>query len=146
MKTLRQNWLFAIFTALFVIGLVQTGYAAEKKERKLLPALEAPAGSAGKEQNAAGIASYNKKDWKEAEKYFREAVKSDDKMAEARYNLGLALDKTGRHKEAGQELDLAAKLAPTNTAITGSPAVKHHAARMRKMDHDKMPGQDKTKG
>ena len=146
MKTLRRSWLFAIFTALFVIGMVQAGHAAEKKERKPLPALEAPAGSAGKEQNAAGIASYNQKDWKEAEKHFREAVKSDDKLAEAHYNLGLALDKTGQHKEAGQELDRAVKLAPANTAITGSPAVKHHAARMKKMDHDKMPAQDKTKG
>src|SRR5581483_11088440 len=93
MKTMRRNSLFALFTALFVIGLVQVGHAAEKKERKILPALEAPAGSSGK------------KDWKEAEKHFREAVKSDDKLAEAHYNLGLALDKTGQHKEAGQEFD-----------------------------------------
>jgi len=146
MKTMRRNSLFALFTALFVIGLVQVGHAAEKKERKILPALEAPAGSAGKEQNAAGIVSYGKKDWKEAEKHFREAVKSDDKLAEAHYNLGLALDKTGQHKEAGQEFDRAVKLAPANPAIVSSPAVKHHAARMKKMDHDKMQGRDKTQG
>lgn len=146
MKAIRRNWLFALFTALFVIGLVQVGQAAEKKERKLLPALEAPAGSAGKEQNAAGITSYNRKDWKEAENHFREAVKADDKLAEAHYNLGLTLDQTRRHKEAGQEFDLAAKLAPSNPTIASSPAVKHHTARMKKQDHDKMQGHDKTQG
>lgn len=140
MKTIRRNWLLALFTPLLVIGLVQAGHAEGKMEKKITPALEAPAGSAGGEQNAQGIQSYNKKEWKEAEKHFREAVKSDDKLAEAHYNLGLTLNKLGQHKEAKPEFARAAELAPSNPTIANSTMVKGHGKRTKK------PVQDKTQG
>ena len=52
-------------------------------------ALEAPSDSAGKGHNASGIKHYNKEHWGVAEEHFQEAVKADDKMAEAHYNLAL---------------------------------------------------------
>ena len=140
MKNMRRNWLFLLFTALLAIGLVQVSHAAEKKEKKMTPALEAPAGSAGGEQNAQGIQSYNQKDWKEAEKHFREAVKADDKLAEAHYNLGLALNRLGRHKEATPEFTRAAELAPSNSTITSATTVKSHDKQMKKQEHDKTHG------
>ena len=93
-------------------------------------ALPAPAGSAGEAPNAAGMTHYAQGHWDVAEKHFREAVAADEKLAEAHYNLALALDNQDRHKEATEEFDRALKLAPDNPAIVESGILKAHLKRM----------------
>jgi Flp pilus assembly protein TadD len=108
--------------------------AAEKKAE---PALEVPAASPGAGHNSEGMKQYNMGNWKEAEMHFGEAVKADEKSAEAHYNHALALDKLGNHKEATAEFDQALNLAPDNKAIADSPILKGHLQKMKKMDTPK---------
>jgi Flp pilus assembly protein TadD len=108
--------------------------AAEKKAE---PALEVPAASPGAGHNSEGMKQYNMGNWKEAEMHFGEAVKADEKSAEAHYNHALALDKLGKHKEATAEFDQALNLAPDNKAIADSPILKGHLQKMKKMDTPK---------
>jgi len=76
--------------------------------------------------NDEGIKSLKGGDAKAAEGHFMEAVKIDPKFAEAHFNLGVALDGEGKHKEATTEFKMAVKLAPTNKAITDAEITKKH--------------------
>ena len=91
-------------------------------------ALMSPAGSAGRMNNDEGVGHYKQGHWDVAEGHFRKAMKADPNLAEAHYNLGLALDKMGKHDEATAEFKKAAELAPTNAAIKDSPILKKHIA------------------
>ncbi|MCG3113736.1 MAG: tetratricopeptide repeat protein [Candidatus Manganitrophus sp. SB1] len=129
MVLIKRSGLAAAFM-LFIIALLVPGAWAD--EKKVFPALEAPAGSPGAEHNAEGIEHYNQGHWDVAEKHFRAAVKADDKLAQARYNLALALDQMGKHKEATEQFDHAAHLAPKDPAIAESPILKGHLKGMKK--------------
>jgi Flp pilus assembly protein TadD len=63
-----------------------------------------------------------------SEGHFRKAIKADPNLAEAHYNLGLTLDKMGKHEEATTEFKQAAELAPTTPAIKDSAILKKHIA------------------
>lgn len=89
-------------------------------------ALMAPAGSAGRMDNDEGVGHYQQGHWDIAEGHFRKAVKADGMLAEAHYNLGLALDKMARHDEATTHFKKAAELAPDNPKIADSPILKQH--------------------
>jgi Flp pilus assembly protein TadD len=91
-------------------------------------ALMAPASSAGRMDNDEGVGHYKQGHWDVAEGHFRKAIKADPNLAEAHYNLGLALDKMSKHDEATTEFKKAAELAPTNPAIKDSPILKKHIA------------------
>ncbi len=56
-----------------------------------------------------------------AECHFRKALESDLKLAEAHFNLGLALNEMGKHEDATAAFQKAAELAFGNTKITESP-------------------------
>lgn len=122
-----------ILTASFMIFSVQGVQA----DMKTYPALEVPASSAAAGHNSEGVKQYKMGMWKEAGMHFGEAVKADEKSAEAHYNYALSLDKMGNHKEAAQEFDEALKLAPDNKAIADSPILKAHLEKMKKMDTPK---------
>lgn len=115
--------------ALFLIASAAQGVRAD--EKKPAPALEAPAASAGAKHNAEGIEHYNQGHWDVAQKHFSEAIKADDKLAQAHYNLALTLDQQGKHKEATQSFDHAAHLAPKDPAIAESPILKGHLKGMK---------------
>jgi Tfp pilus assembly protein PilF len=101
-----------------------------RADMKTYPALETMKGSAAEGHNSEGIKQYDMGKWADAEMHFSEAVKADDKSAEAHYNLALSLDKLGRHKEAAEEFDKALKLAPDDKAIADSPILKAHLKKM----------------
>jgi len=134
MRTLAFYGIAVIMMASFLLVPVRGIQAAEKKTE---PALEVPATSAAAGHNSEGVKQYNMGMWKEAEMHFGEAVKADEKSAEAHYNHALALDKLGKHKEATAEFDQALKLAPDNKAIADSPILKGHLQKMKKMDTPK---------
>jgi len=123
MRMIGYSAVVAVIAVLF-LALSLQGVRAE--EMKIFPPLEVPAGSAAQMHNSEGIKQYNGGKWEEAEKHFNAAIKVDDKAAEAHYNLALALDKLGKHKEAKQEYDRARKLDPNNPAITISEFMKKH--------------------
>lgn len=91
-------------------------------------ALMAPELSAGRAANDEGVSHAQQGHWDVAEGHFRKALESDPKLAEAQFNLGLALDKLGKHDEAKAALENAAGLAPDNTKITESPVLKKHTS------------------
>lgn len=89
-------------------------------------ALVAPEGSSGKAENDEGIAHYKQEHWDVAEQHFRKAVQDNPELAEAHYNLALALDKLGNHTEATEHFRTALELAPKNPAIRDSAILKAH--------------------
>jgi len=91
-------------------------------------ALMSPASSAGRMVNDEGVGHYQQGHWDVSEGYFRKAIKADPNLAEAHYNLGLTLDKMGKHEEATAEFKKAAELVPTNPAIKDSAILKKHTS------------------
>lgn len=76
--------------------------------------------------NDDGVGHYRQGHWDVAADYFKKAVKADPNLAVARYNLGLALDKMGKHEEATAAFKKAVELAPADPAIKDSPILKQH--------------------
>ena len=89
-------------------------------------ALMAPASSPGRADNDEGVSHYKQGHSDVATEWFQKAIKADPNLAEAHYNLGLALDKTGKHDEATAAFKKAAELAPANPAIKDSAILKKH--------------------
>jgi Flp pilus assembly protein TadD len=85
-----------------------------------------PASSPGRADNDEGVSHYKQGHWDVATDSFKKAVKADPNLAEAHYNLALALDKMGKHDEATAAFKKAIELAPTNPAIKDSTILKKH--------------------
>jgi len=129
MRKWGNLYLTAILAAGFAFMSVQSVQADEKKP---YPALEVQAGSGAQMHNSEGIKHYDQGHFDVAAKHFSEAVKADDKSAEAHYNYALSLDQLGQHKEATEEFRKAQTLGASNPAIAESPILKAHLERMRK--------------
>jgi Tfp pilus assembly protein PilF len=71
-----------------------------------------------------GNALFATRDFIGAEQAFRQAIVADAGLAEAHYNLALALDRTGHKDEAKKHYIEAANLAPGNKIIWDSPPLR----------------------
>lgn len=89
-------------------------------------ALMAIAGSPGRMENDEGVSHYKQGHWDVAEVHFRKSLGVDPGLAEAHFNLGLSLDKLGKHEDATRSFKKAVELAPNNPQIAQSPILKAH--------------------
>ncbi|HJT20133.1 MAG TPA: tetratricopeptide repeat protein [Nitrospira sp.] len=100
--------------------------ACGKSAGQSLTVLSAPSGI--KPEAAAqvdrGNSLYASRDWTGAEEAFRQAIAADPGVAEAHYNLALALDRQGKQAEAKKHYVEAANLAPGNKVIWDSPPLR----------------------
>ncbi len=94
------------------------------------PPLSAPPGSnaTAAQYNSDGIAHYEMGHWSIAKDHFSSAIEADPNLAEAHFNLGLALNKLNLQSEATTHFKKAAELAPANSAIVQSGAYRSHTA------------------
>src|SRR5512139_1864489 len=94
------------------------------------PPLPAPPGSndAATQHNSDGIVHYEMGHWSIAKDHFASAIEADPNLAEAHFNLGLALDKLDLQSEATAHFKKAAELAPANSAIVQSSAYRSRTA------------------
>ncbi len=114
------------FIGLFLLALLPAVGCEPEKEIGAETAVMAPASSAGRADSDEGVGHYRQGHWDVAEGHFRKAIKVDAKLAEAHFNLGLALDKMGKHDEATASFKKALELAPNKVAIKDSPILKKH--------------------
>jgi Flp pilus assembly protein TadD len=108
---------FAVISSLV---LLQYACAAQN------PPLSAPPDSnaAAARHNSDGIVHYENGQWSIARDHFASAIEADPNLAEAHYNLGLALNKLNLQPEATTHFKKAAELAPANNAIIQSSAYR----------------------
>jgi tetratricopeptide (TPR) repeat protein len=89
-------------------------------------ALMAPVGLEGATENEEGVSHYRQGHWDVSAEHFGKAVAANPELAEAHYNLALALDKMGNHGEATNHFKRALALAPANPKIAGSKILQDH--------------------
>lgn len=114
------------FIGLFLLAVFVAVGCEPEKEVGSETAVMSPASSAGRADNDEGVGHYRQGHWDVAETHFRKALKTDANLAEAHFNLGLALDKMGKHDEATASFKKALELAPNKIAIKDSPILKKH--------------------
>lgn len=90
--------------------------------------LTAPVASPGRTANDEGVSHAREGHWDVAEGHFRKALEADPKLAEAQFNLGLALNSLGKHDEAKAAFMKAAEMAPNDIRITESEILKKHTS------------------
>jgi Tfp pilus assembly protein PilF len=111
--------------AAVVWGLL-SGTAAWADMSKTAPAIPAAPGSKAEMAVNEGMAHYNKGHWDVAKKHFEEALRADQRSAEAHYDLALALDKSGDHKSAIEHFKAARELGKDNPEIQQSEILQAH--------------------
>jgi len=92
-------------------------------------ALESPPNFPNKEaaaKNNEGVDHLKQEHWDIAANFFRDAIAISSNLAEAHFNLGLALDQMGNHQEAAEQFKTAKELAPNNPKITENEVLKKH--------------------
>lgn len=77
--------------------------------------------------NEEGIHAYNLANMEEARQHFEEAISVDADLAEAHYNLGMALYRLRNVGEGDKHFIRAANLAPGNKVIWNAPPLRNAA-------------------
>ena len=101
--------------------------------------LKAPSG-APRSATAAldtGNALFEANQWEQARAQYELALTADPTMAEAHYDLALALDRLGRNNEALTHYRKAADLAPGNRVIWNAPPFRQVDAEVGQSRQDK---------
>jgi len=107
-----------------VTGLLVSGCATAQEERTLrAPNGTQPAAAAAMDQ---GNKLFAARQWEAARVQYEAAIKAQPSLAEAHYNLALALEYLGDEKAARPHYMEAATLAPGNKVIWNSPPLRMH--------------------
>lgn len=92
-------------------------------------ALNSPAGFSNKDaamKNDDGVGHLQQEHWDTSATFFRDAIAMAPNLAEAHFNLALALDQMGNHPEASEHFKAARDLAPSNPKIAENEVLKKH--------------------
>ncbi len=109
------------FVMALVVALAVPAFAAET-------VLNTPAGAdkTAAMHNDAGIKAYNSGDFGSAETHFKEAAAASHDLAEAHFNLAVALHSQAKHTEATKHFRHALDLGENNPLIKNSKLLHHH--------------------
>ena len=112
---------WAVAAALVVAG------CAGRHKAEVQP-LHAPAGTtaAVSQQLEQGNQLFVQQDWVGARQVYLATIQADQTLAEAHYNLGLALERLGEKAEAKKHYIAAANLAPGNKVIWDAPPLRKY--------------------
>ena len=86
----------------------------------------ATVGAEGAVENDEGVNHFQQGHWDVAQEHFTKALAVNADLAEAHYNLALALDKLGNHGDATKHFKKALELAPSDPKIAGSKILQAH--------------------
>ncbi|MBS0168927.1 MAG: tetratricopeptide repeat protein [Nitrospira sp.] len=94
--------------------------------------LRAPAGTstAISQQMEEGNRLLVQEDWAAARQVYLDTIQADPTLAEAHYNLALALERVGEKAEARKHYVAAANLAPGNKVIWDAPPLRKYDAEL----------------
>jgi tetratricopeptide (TPR) repeat protein len=87
-------------------------------------ALRAPDTSSGQADNAEGIEHYEQGHWDQAAHHFRRATMADPELAEAYFNLALAMGQLGKPHDAKAAFKKAVELAPDDPRMKEASMLK----------------------
>ncbi len=117
-KARRRRILWAGLVAVFVVGC-----AGHSHQDQVLPP-PASAESAAVGAMEEGNRLYAAQQWQAAKAQYEAAIRVQPSLAEAHYNLALALGQLGSPKEARHHFMEAANLAPGHKVIWDSPPLR----------------------
>ncbi len=111
--------------AVLLIVIVPGGCAAGPEPERVLPA---PAGTrpAALKAISEGNDLFEQDQWAAAKARYEAAIAADPTVAEAHYNLALALDRLGKQKLARKHYLEAANYAPGHKKIWNSRPLRRH--------------------
>lgn len=92
----------------------------------VLKSPDAVASSAAGMKNDEGVSHFVQSHWDASADFFQQAIKADPNMAEAHFNLALALDQMGKHPEASEHFAKAHELGASNPKIAENEILKKH--------------------
>ena len=106
-----------------VVMLTLAGCAGQTAEMK---PLRAPAGTSAamSQRLEEGNQLFAQHDWAGARQVYLDTIQADPTVAEAHYNLALALERLGDKVEARKHYVAAANLAPGNKVIWDAPPLR----------------------
>ena len=125
----NKHLLLGILAVSFLISCYGGPGGGPAKSPAVNMALNSPKDFANKDaatQNDEGVDHLQQGHWAVSAEHFQKAVAAAPNLAEAHFNLGLALDEMGKHPEATEEFKKAKELAPSNPKIADNEIVKKH--------------------
>lgn len=116
----------SLLTGATVLTLVLTGCAGQQKIE--VRTLHAPSGTSAlvSQQLEEGNLLYARQNWAGAKQVYLATIQLDSTLAEAHYNLALALERLGEKSEARKHYVAAANLAPGNKVIWDAPPLRKY--------------------
>lgn len=119
-----------MFVWAMVLTMALAGCATRQKTEAQV--LHAPAGTSAivSQQLEEGNQLFKKRDWAGAKQVYLGTIQTDPTVAEAHYNLALALEHLGEKVEARKHYVAAANLAPGNKVIWDAPPLRKFDSEM----------------
>ncbi|GJL55660.1 MAG: hypothetical protein NPIRA02_27920 [Nitrospirales bacterium] len=114
---------------LVIAGSLASGYGCSSRPDPMPQrVLEAPRGTdpTALQSLNTGNQRFSEGQWEAAIVEFEQAVRAQPELAEAHYNLALALERLGDPERARQHYIQAANLAPGNKVIWDSPPLRRY--------------------
>ena len=114
-----------------VLAVVTIVGCAGPRKAEIRP-LHAPTGTSAavSQQLEQGNQLLVKGDWIGAREIYVATIRADQQLAEAHYNLALALEKLGEKAEARKHYVAAANLAPGNKVIWDAPPLRKYESEL----------------